>query len=291
MEAIKKRRPGEVALGFFLLCHPVPIVFHTIAITAFVLLASWPHFNGAVIALLIGAHTAMQLSIAVFNDYLDRRLDAAHKLEKPIPRGLVAPREALFLGLCLIIVMVLLLLPLNRLALLISLLYLALGQAYNLGLKATPLSGITFALAIPLIPIYAFVGVGRLLPLILWLVPVAAPLSVALNLANSLPDLEGDAAGGVHTLAVVLGVRGTLLVCPLLLLLSILLIGLLAATAMVPVRSWLLVPALLVASLVSAGLFYFLGRDRLQSLRKLYFYLVVTICLLVACGWLIGATI
>src|SRR6266700_2234344 len=89
---------------------------------------------------------------------------------------------------------VLLLLPLHRLALLISLCYLALGQGYNLGLKSTPLSGIVFALAMPLIPLYAFAGVGRTLPFLFWLVPVGCLLGVALNLANSLPDIPGDAA-------------------------------------------------------------------------------------------------
>ena len=64
-------------------------------------------------------------------------------------------------------IMVLLLIPLNRMALLISLLYLALGQSYNLGLKTTPLGGIVFALAIPLIPVYAFVAVGHFVPLVL----------------------------------------------------------------------------------------------------------------------------
>ena len=79
------------------------------------------------------------------------------------------------------LIMVLLLLPLNSLALLVSLLYLICGQSYNLGLKATPLSGIVFAIAIPLIPVYAFVGVERFVPLVFWQIPVAALLGVALH--------------------------------------------------------------------------------------------------------------
>src|SRR6266581_5528293 len=98
-----------------------------------------------------------------------------------------------------IVVMAVLLIPLNPLALLVSLCYLALGQAYNLGLRSTPLSGIVFALAMPLIPLYAFVGVGRPLPYLFWLVPVGFLLGVALNLANSLPDLEEDEANGTKS--------------------------------------------------------------------------------------------
>src|SRR5712691_3609379 len=170
----------------------------------------------------------MQLSIATLNDYCDRQLDAESKPGKPIPRGLVRPVEALFCGLLLIVVMILLLLPLHRLALLISLCYLALGQGYNLGLKSTLLSGIVFALAMPLIPLYAFAGVGRTLPFLFWLVPVGCLLGVALNLANSLPDIEEDAAGGARTLAVALGVKRSFLLCQFSILLSAILIAALA---------------------------------------------------------------
>ena len=151
MKITKKRRLRDIVLGYYLLSHPAPVLIHIIAVTLFALLAAWPHPIWHVIVLVIAAHAAMQISIAMINDYCDRRLDAAGKPSKPI---------------------VLLLLPLNPLALGISLLYLILAQSYNLGLKSTPLSGIVFALAMPLIPLYAFAGIGRTLPVLLWLVPV-----------------------------------------------------------------------------------------------------------------------
>src|SRR5579862_9596984 len=217
MEAVSKRRPAEIALGLLLITHPLPFLFHIIAVTIFAFLAGWPQIAWGRFALVIAAHTAMQLSISILNDYCDRRLDAASKKQaKPIPRGLIRPREALVLGLFFIVVMLLLLLPLAPLALVISLLYLALGQGYNLGLKSTPLSGVVFALAMPLVPLYAFAGMDHITPLLFWLIPVGALLGVALNLANSLPDIEDDAAQKARTLAVVLNVRGTLLACPIL---------------------------------------------------------------------------
>ncbi|MBV9228366.1 MAG: UbiA family prenyltransferase [Chloroflexi bacterium] len=291
MEMTRKRRPREIALGFFLLSHPIPVLFHIIAVTIFALLAAWPRFAWNIIVLVIAAHTAMQLSIAVLNDYCDRRLDAVSKRNKPIPRGLVYPHEALIMGILLIVLMVLLLLPLNPLALLISLLYLAFGQAYNLGLKSTPLSGIVFALAIPLIPVYAFIGVGRITPLLFWLVPVAALLGIALNLANSLPDIEQDAANGAHTLAVALGVRGSFLACPLLILLSITLIAVLSITRIILAQTWIMLPVLLTSSLATCIMILFFGPGKAKSTRKLYFYLVVLTCLVLAGGWLIGVLI
>lgn len=295
MEIIHKRRFGEIARGFFLLSHPGPVLFHIVAVTVFALLAAWPHFLWSIIVLVIAAHAAMQLSIAMLNDYCDRKADALVKKKKPIPSGLVRPREALVAGIGMIVLMVLLLLPLNRLGLLVSLIYLALGQAYNLGLKSTPLSGVVFALAIPLIPVYAYVAQGRTLPLLFWLIPVGALLGIALNLANSLPDIEEDAATGAHTLAVVLGVRGSLLACPLLILLSATIIALLAGLRIVAAQLWVIVPTLIVTLLASAAMLpirkigQMTGALGTPRMRKRYFYLAVSTCLVLTGGWFIAA--
>ena len=258
MEIVKRRRPVETLYGFYLLSHPLPVLFHALAVAVFALVAAWPHFNWGVIILVVAAHTAMQLSIAALNDYCDRRLDTLGKKHKPIPLGLVQPREALLFGLLMIVVMVLLLLPLNPLALLVSCLYLAFGQGYNLGLKSTPLSGVVFALAIPLIPLYAFLGVGHVLPVILWLVPVAALLGIALNLANALSDIEEDAANGARTLAVVLGAHGVYITCPLLLIFSMLLIGVLTFAHIVPAQTQLVLPTLAITGVSAFKLVTFL---------------------------------
>lgn len=288
MEIIKKRRPVDMARGFFLLGHPLPVLFHIIGVSMFALLAAWPHFIWRTLLLVIAAHTAMQLSIAVLNDYCDRNMDALSKKRKPIALGLVTPREALIYGFFWILVMLLLLIPLNPLALLISLLYLTFGQSYNLGLKSTPLSGIVFALAIPLIPVYAFVGVGHSIPLIFWLIPIAALLGIALNLANSLPDIEEDAASGAKTLAVVLGVRRSFLLVTLLILVCIVCIAALALTSLVPARPIIIVPILAAAFVLLTVSLILFGPNKPSHTRKNYFYLVVLICLLLISGWIIG---
>jgi len=291
MEISQKRRLSEIFLGFFLLSHPAPVLLHIIGVTVFTLLAAWPHFIWSTIFLVIAAHAAMQVSIAMINDYCDRQLDAVGKPQKPIPRNLVYPHEALLGGLVMMGVMVLLLLPLNRLALLVSLAYLALGQGYNLGLKRTPLSGIVFALAMPLIPLYAFVGMGRMLPGLFWLVPVGVLLGVALNLANALPDIEEDAAGDARTLAVVLGAKRSLLLCRLLIVAGAVLIGILAVSRVVPVQGWVLIPTLLVTALAVVSLFLVLRDERSMRGRKLHFYISALTCIVLAAGWLIGVIV
>ena len=143
----------------------------------------------------------------------------------------------------------------------------------------------------PLIPLYAFVGVGRTLPFLFWLVPVGFLLGVALNLANALPDVEKDAESGARTLAVVLGVKRSFIACQLLIVLSAALIGALKITKFVPARSWILVTTLILTCLSIEAMLLFFGPEKPVETRKLYFYLVAFTCILLAGGWLIGAII
>ena len=266
-------------------------MFNVVAVTGFALLASWPQVQWNVIALVITAHLAMQLSIAIFNDYCDRQRDVLSKKNKPIVRGLVRPQEALFATLLLMFIMVLLLIPLNRMALLISLLYLALGQSYNLGLKTTPLGGVVFALAIPLIPVYAFVAVGHFVPLVLWQIPIAFLLGLALHLANALPDIEQDAANQVRNIVVVLGRKSSMIATCLLILLAGVVIVTLTVTGLVPARPQILLPSLLLALSAACVLFIFFDSKETHQARQTYFYLVVLTCLVLGGGWLTSALI
>lgn len=291
MHVTEKRALSTRLRGLFRLGHPGPVFFHLLAVALFALLASWPRPVWAVLVLIVGAHTAMQLAIAVFNDYCDRAKDAVGQPEKPIPSGLVTPLEALLVGCGLIVLMILLLLPLPPLAWLLSLLYLALGMAYNLGLKATPLSGVVFALAMPLIPLYAFAGVGHIPPFLIWLVPLGFLLGVALNLANSLPDLEEDAASGVRTLAVVLGRQRAFLVGDALLALSACLILVLHLSGLLREQPLVLTVTLTLTGLLFAALLLWTGPGKPRETRKRYFYLVVLVCLVLAGGWLLGVLI
>jgi 4-hydroxybenzoate polyprenyltransferase len=97
MSVTEKRRPVNVLLGLFWLCHPGPVLLNAAAVAVFALLATWPDVRWSLLAVIVSAHLTMQLSIAIFNDYCDRERDVLSKKNKPIARGIVHPREALFL--------------------------------------------------------------------------------------------------------------------------------------------------------------------------------------------------
>ena len=285
MEAKKKRSVGDLVVGFWMLGHVEPIILILAVVALFAVRATWPRPPWTLILLLLAGQAAMQLSIGILNDYCDRRLDALGGKNKPIVLGLIRPHEALLAGLLMIAIMFVILLPLNLVALLAALGYLALGQIYNLGLKSTPLSGILFALAMPLLPLYAFAGVGRIPSMVIWFLPIGAILGVALNLANSLPDIEEDAAGNAHTLAVTLGAKGSFLACPLLIALAALLIGALTIFQLVPAQLWLMLPILVLTGLGLVIMLVFFGPQKPRRTRKVYFYLTALLSLLLAGGW------
>src|SRR5262249_24385583 len=116
-------------------------------------------------------------------------------------------------------------------------------------------------------------------------------LGISLNLANSLPDLEQDAAHGTRTLAVFLGLRGAFALCQALIVLCAALIGALMITGIVPANPWIVVPVLMITCLLVIVLLLFFGPDRPLKTRKIYFYLVTLICILLAGGWLVGVLI
>jgi len=291
MEIAKKRHLSEIALGFFLLSHPGPVLLHIISVTIFTLLAAWPKFVWVTIVLVIAAHTAMQLSIAFLNDYCDRHLDTLSKRSKPIVRGLIRPHEALIASVLMIVLMLGLLSPLNRWAFVISFVYLILLQGYNLGLKSTPLSGIVFALGMPLIPLYAFAGLGRTLPFLIWLVPLGFLLGVTINVANSVPDIEADEANGARTLAVVLGLKRSLFICPLMIVFAAILIGVLTLWRIVPAQPWIILTTFVITCLAVGTMFLFFSPIKPIRMPKFYFYLVALTCIVLAGGWFIGVSV
>jgi geranylgeranylglycerol-phosphate geranylgeranyltransferase len=163
--------------------------------------------------------TLLQLGIGTVNDIVDAPRDAGRKAGKPIPAGLVPSSAARFAtG---VILATTVSIPTGLLAVVV----IAIGLAYDLGLKGTPWSWLPFAVGIPILPVFGWIGVtGTLHPAFLVLLPAAVAAGAALAIGNALVDVERDRAASVSSIAVSLG----------------------------PVRSWRLTAALLASILAAA---------------------------------------
>lgn len=224
--------------GIALLTHPLPSLMYVAATVALSFLAAASRhvaIDGFALVRVAVAVACAEASIGALNDYRDRELDAARP-DKPLARGWVAPRDALILAVVAGVLAMVLFASLGPVAFAVGVPILGLGFAYDLGLKATPLSAVLFGVYFPLFPLLAWAVFGRWQPFLPWLVPLGAALGLALNVANALPDLEADAAAGIRGLPHLLGVRVGRLVAwgtpPLVLGVMLLL----AATGLVPAR-------------------------------------------------------
>ncbi len=197
--------------GLLRLVHPFPSALNAILVLGIALLAG---ATTAVAVQLAVAMLGIQFCIGAVNDLYDEALDAQSKPFKPIPAGRVSRRTAWFVaaacgggGLALA---ALVRFP-DPLPVLMAVAMLACGLAYDVYLKPTAFGWVAFAIAFPILPLFAWYGaVGALPPRWEVLVPVAALAGPALSVANGLVDLDTDAAGGVRTLAVSLGRRRAL---------------------------------------------------------------------------------
>ena len=74
----------------------------------------------------------------------------------------------------------------------------ACGLAYDVRLKRTVFSAVPFMIAIPTLPLWVWVTLGEWHAALWWLLPLGALIGLALHLANTLPDIDDDAAHGVR---------------------------------------------------------------------------------------------
>jgi 4-hydroxybenzoate polyprenyltransferase len=149
---------------------------------------------------------AIQASIGALNDLADAERDAVAKPGKPLPAGLASRRDAMVLAGLGGASALLLTLPSGATATGVLAFGLAMGYLYDLRLSRTRWSWLPLALALPVVPIHAWLGAAGSVPAgLAGLVPVAVVAGAALSLANGLVDLERDAASDRPTLGVALG--------------------------------------------------------------------------------------
>jgi 4-hydroxybenzoate polyprenyltransferase len=131
---------------------------------------------------------------------------------KPIIRGDLSPRAAFVVAVVAAVGGVLLSLLFGLPVALLALVVLAAGLAYDLWLKGTVWSWVPYGIAIPALPVWGFLAAGKFAAVLLVSFPLGVLVALALNLANTIPDIRDDTAYGIKGLAHRLGVGRSLAV-------------------------------------------------------------------------------
>jgi 4-hydroxybenzoate polyprenyltransferase len=191
------------SLGWIRLTHPFPSVLDGLVSGAIAAIAG----ASPDLAVRIGlAMTLLQLGIGTVNDIVDAPRDAGRKAGKPIPAGLVSPQVAWALAIVVFVVGTTLSAGVSAVTGLLALVVIAIGLAYDLRLKGTAWSWLPFAVGIPILAVFGWVGAtGTLDPIFAILVPSAVVAGGALAIGNAVVDVERDREAGVSSVVVAFG--------------------------------------------------------------------------------------
>ena len=243
-----RRTTREIVRGYLILPHAVPIIVVMTATAAFALIAAggWPGLGP--MTRLLGAMLGGQLAIGAVNELVDADLDALAKPTKPIPSGLVSRRGARNVAVGGTVAMAVLSLTFGIDAFALCALGTGVGIVYSFWFKRTIWAWVPYLFALPLLPIWVWASLSSVRPGMFAAYPIGAAAVLAVQIAQSLPDVEADSTSGVRTLAVALGAERARRTCWGAMLLAAILAALLAP--------WLTANTALVwiAAAVSSGL-------------------------------------
>jgi 4-hydroxybenzoate polyprenyltransferase len=270
--------------GYVRLVHPGPVLLVLVATGVLAALAVWPDLPLGRLVLTLAAMLGGQIAIGALNEWCDREADAAQQPDKPIPAGIAAPGGALRLMLAGTALMTVTGVALGWAALAVLLIGTGWGLAYDLWFKRTPLSWLPYLGALPLLPYWTWLAMGRSEPRLLWLYPLGALYVLAVHLAQSLKDVAGDAALQERGLAVTLGQRRSELV---------IWSAALASTACVAIGAAILsdqpLPAYLASGAAGLLLIGGVGWSLRQGFDDWLFKLLGACAIVLAVGWVLSA--
>ncbi|MFI6980364.1 UbiA family prenyltransferase [Embleya sp. NPDC050154] len=208
-------RPAEHApvLGLLFACHLGPTLAVT-ALTTALAVAAGRDAKGC--ALVGAAVLSGQLSVGWCNDAVDADRDrAAGRIGKPVVADLVTAERVALAARTALVACVPLSYASGPAAGTAHLVGVGAAWAYDLGVKGTVGSWVPYAVGFASLPAFVAFGLpGRPAPA-WWVVSAAALLGCGAHLADALPDLGVDHAGGVRGLPHRLGPTGIRTLTPL----------------------------------------------------------------------------
>jgi 4-hydroxybenzoate polyprenyltransferase len=162
---------------------------------------------------LLLARLGGQLVVGIVNELGDLETDRRSKPSKPIPAGLVSRRGALLLGAVGLALMLIAGSTFGVVSFVLLLIGTGTGIAYSLWFKRSTVAWLPYLIALPLLPIWVAVSLGRFERALLLLYPLGAFAVLGVQLAQSIPDIEADRAAGIDSVTTRLGERRTLWLC------------------------------------------------------------------------------
>lgn len=154
-----------------------------------------------------------QLSIGLSNDAIDAPRDrAVGRTDKPIARGDVSERAAWTAAIATLALALVLSAPLGFGMLAAHAIFLASAWSYNAGLKSTPFSIVPFLVSFGIFPSLATLAAPEPGVAAPWGWIAGAALGAAVHLTNVLPDLDDDRRTGIQGLPHRLGLRPSIVI-------------------------------------------------------------------------------
>jgi 4-hydroxybenzoate polyprenyltransferase len=232
------------------LVHPFPSILDGVVVAVIAIVAGGVPLDAVRLGV---AMTALQASIGTLNDLVDAPRDAGRKPGKPIPAGTVSIGAARSVAAGAAAVGLVLSALSGAATFALAVVILAIGYGYDVRLRGTTWSWLPFAVGIPLLPVFGWLGaVGSLPASFALLIPAAVLAGAALAVANARADYERDIEAGAPSVATALGLRGSWIVHAALLgMVLVVAVGTLAAA---DVSDVVLGTAFVAVALVTCGM-------------------------------------
>lgn len=174
-----------------------------------VLIGGYVAGTGAWDKIILACVTTLLLagSANAWNDYLDVEIDRVNQPKRPLPAGLISPRQAKYFSFVLAGLTLVLSSLINPAAFFIVLASNGLLYIYSMRLKSTVLMGnATVAAISALSAVFGGVAAGNVWPT-LWLAVIIATAIMGREVLKTLADYEGDLRQRCRTVATVWGRR------------------------------------------------------------------------------------
>jgi len=191
--------------GFFILSRPVNVVISFLSILVAITICGWSTWESVLLACLTGAFITVAAN--AINDVYDLEIDRINRPKRPLPSGVVSPREAFVFSIVFFILGVTSSALINTETLIIALIFSVLLYLYSSTFKRRVLIGnFTVSLATAFAFIFGGAAVGHIenafFPAIF-----AFLMHFGREIIKDMEDVKGDAKDGAQTLPIRFGNR------------------------------------------------------------------------------------